>query len=412
MRRVSKEMGLLFVLVLLTLAGCRAKWDNPSGDWETTARESAELPGTDAGQWEIVDETQTEEEEIEASRPDEEREETKDFFYYGYAALQTDQEQKLYEEILDSLKDCKEETVLSTQDAQLTDRIFQLVIADHPEIFYVDGYSLTSYESEGKIVQISFTGSYLLGRDEIERRRVLLAETAAQWLGGIPQGADDYEKVKYLYEYLILHTDYEKGSADSQNICSVLLNGKSVCQGYAKTLQYLCQQLRIPAMLITGEVEGQGHAWDLLRLDGDWYYVDPTWGDASYRQIEQEPSTKETFPAVNYDYFCVTTEQISRTHVFTKGQELPECNAVRDQYYRREGLYLETADLTAVSEIFDRAVEQQEHVVTFQCANEAVYRELYRLLITEQQVFDFLPPPGNSTAYSESDAQRTFTFWL
>ena len=85
---------------------------------------------------------------------------------------------------------------------------------------------------------------------------------------------------------LILRTEYEQGSADSQTICSVLLNQRSVCQGYAKTFQYLCQLAGIPAMLVTGDVNGEGHAWNIVFLDGDWYYIDPTWGDASYQREE------------------------------------------------------------------------------------------------------------------------------
>ena len=48
----------------------------------------------------------------------------------------------------------------------------------------------------------------------------------------------------------------------------------------------------------------------------------------------------------------------------------------------------------------------------FQCADDAVYQELYRLLITEQKIFDYLPEQDHSTTFSDSDAQRTFTFWL
>ena len=86
-------------------------------------------------------------------------------------------------------------------------------------------------------------------------------------------------------------------------------------------------------MLVTGDVNGEGHAWNIVFLDGDWYYIDPTWGDASYQREEGEetPALTET---VNYDYFCVTTQEIERTHSMDDNQLLPVCNAVQDQYYR------------------------------------------------------------------------------
>lgn len=329
---------------------------------------------------------------------------------YAYSTLQDQEERLLYQEILRSLQGRERETELSTLDQDLLEPVFRCVMADHPEIFYVDGYTSTSYRLGSALKKITFSGDYTMEDDEIERRSSLLETELEQWLSGMPKESD-YEKVKYLYDYLISHTEYEMGCADSQNICSVLLNGRSVCQGYAKTFQLLCQRAGVPAFLVTGKVKGQGHAWDLILVDGQWYYVDPTWGDASYRQ-EEGVYPLSAYPAVNYDYFCVTTQQIARTHSLDEKIELPECTAVEAQYYRREGLYLETADLEQVRGIFDRAIESNAETVTFQCADDDVYREAYRLLIEEQKVFDYLPTADGKVAYADSADQRTLSFWL
>lgn len=329
---------------------------------------------------------------------------------YAYSVLQSEEERQLYREILRSLQNGERETELSTLNQELLEPVFRCVLADHPEIFYVDGYTSTSYRLGSTLRKITFSGDYTLEPAGIERRRALLEEAVSAWLADMPDGSD-YEKVKFLYEYLISHTEYELGCEDSQNICSVLLNGRSVCQGYAKAFQLLCQRAQIPALLVTGTVNGQGHAWTMISVDGAWYYVDPTWGDASYRQ-EETGYPQSAYPAVNYDYFCVTTEQIERTHVIESGQRLPECTAVSAQYYRREGLYLERADLELIAGIFARAVQAGAGVVTFQCADDAVYEEVYRLLIEEQKVFDYLPEPEGRAAYADSPVQRTFSFWL
>ena len=62
-------------------------------------------------------------------------------------------------------------------------------------------------------------------------------------------------------------------------------------------------------------------------------------------------------------------------------QLLPVCNAVQDQYYRHEGLYLQSADKEKIDEIFARAAQKGAPMVCFQCADDTVYQEVYRLLI-------------------------------
>ena len=143
---------------------------------------------------------------------------------------------------------------------------------------------MTTYRLGTELRRITFTGTWTLESDEVLSRRAQLEAAAALWLEGLPDGTDDFEKAKYIYDALILRTEYEQGSADSQTICSVLLNQRSVCQGYAKTFQYLCQLAGIPAMLVTGDVNGKDMPGISFSLDGDWYYIDPTWETLPIRE--------------------------------------------------------------------------------------------------------------------------------
>lgn len=416
----NRLCAILLTALLLCLTGC-GQWDV----WKDAAAELESGPYRQNSGAEVATDWTNSAEAVDSAQPaladtDASADGTagskslsaqaSETFYYAYSRL-SGEEKQLYREILNSLLEYQEETELSIKDPEMVERVFQYVMADHPEIFYADGYEVTTYRLGTELRRLTFTGTWTMEADEVSARRTQLEEEAAIWLNGLPDGTDDYEKAKYIYDGLIQRTEYEQGCADSQNICSVLLNQRSVCQGYAKTFQYLCQLAGIPSMLVTGEVNGEGHAWNLVFLDGDWYYTDPTWGDASYQRAEGEETTSLS-ETVNYDYFCVTTQDIERTHSIDDSQLLPVCSAVQDQYYRHEGLYLQSADWETIDAVFARAEQNSEPMVRFQCADDAVYQEVYRLLIEEQGIFEYLPESETTAAYLNSDSERTFCFWV
>lgn len=332
---------------------------------------------------------------------------------YAYESL-TEEEQRLYAEILAILEQRKEEITLSAIEEEVIGRVFQCVQNDHPELFYVEGYQLTKYTAGEEIRRITFSGTYAFTEEEIALRQEKIEQYVTDCLAGMPEGADEYEKVKYLYEYLILHTDYKLDAAENQTICSVFLYGESVCQGYAKAMQYLCRRAGIDSTLVVGTVEnGEGHAWNLVQIDNAYYYADVTWGDAFY---VFEPSgaaaPQDRQPRINYDYLCVTTEQLNKTHRIDNVVPMPRCVATDANYYVREGACFAEADIAKAEQLFAKAYEKSQETVTIKCVNEAVYAEMKQQLITEQQVFEFLKTEENTIAYTQNETQLTLSFWL
>ena len=332
---------------------------------------------------------------------------------YAYNQLTAD-EQKIYIEILWILVEYQENVKLSSMDKDEINRIFQCVLNDHPEIFYVDGYTYTQYTLGDVLKKITFTGTYSISKEEAEIRKQQIENYVNQCVADMPKNADEYGKVKYICEYLISHTDYDATVADNQNICSVFLDGRSVCQGYAKATQYLLQKIGIAATLVLGTVEsGEGHAWNLVQIDGAWYYVDTTWGDASYQAVGGEASYPENkIPTINYDYLCVTTEQLCKTHAIENVVEMPVCAAMEANYYVREGLYLTSVDEEQLKRIFENGYKQGNAFITLKCSSIAVYEQLQDMLITQQAIFRYLDCPDGVVSYTDDDKQYSMSFWL
>lgn len=332
---------------------------------------------------------------------------------YAYNQL-SEEEQTVYLEILWALREFGEDVTLSTLDHEKISHIFQCVLNDHPEIFYVDGYTYTKYTLGDILKKITFTGTYTMSREEAEDRLSRIESYVNQCFVGLHSDADEYEIVKYIYEYLIDHTEYDVSAEDSQNICSVFLGNRSVCQGYAKATQYLLQRAGIYATLVLGNISGgDGHAWNLVRIDDDWYYLDTTWGDASYQAVGGSASYPEKkIPTINYDYLCVTTSQLCKTHSIDNVVELPQCTSMEANYYVREGLYFTTLDEEQLNRIFQENYDKGSAYVTLKCATEEVYQKMQEILIDNQEIFHYLDCPDGVVSYTDSDEQYSMSFWL
>lgn len=333
----------------------------------------------------------------------------------GYAyGLLTEEEQQLYRQMLQAITGFERDVELSILNPDLLEPVFNSILADHPEIFYVDGYTFTKHTLGEEIHKITFSGQYTLTGEQVQERTEGIEDYVNRALEGIHTDMDDYQKIKYIYDYMIEHTDYRLDAPENQTICSVFLYGESVCQGYAKAFQFLCGRLGIPAVLVTGQVKnGEPHAWDMVMADGEWYYVDPTWGDAYYLMGDDDPAWQgKTRPSVNYDYLLVTTQQLLRTHTIDNSFSLPECTAMADNYYVRENAYFESVDENRLKELFARGYEEEKGIVTLKCADLIVYQEMKENLLEDQKIFDYLKGDGASAAYVDTPEQFTLSFWL
>lgn len=328
---------------------------------------------------------------------------------YAYSTL-SDTERRIYDEVYAGIVSFTENVPVSTTDPSVLDKVFNCVLTDHPEIFYVNGYRYTKYTSRDVIKRIVFSASYVYDKGESASIAADIDTVAQGIILNVSPDASDYDKIKYIYDTIVRQTEYDIDAADNQNVISVLLNKRSVCQGYAKTMQLLLLRLGIPCSLVTGTVkEDQRHAWNVVKADGEWYYADVTWGDALY-VLDEESEGEVIVPDVNYDYLLVPYSEISKTHRAEPVTLLPECISMNDNYYVREGLYFTDYDTEQLRNAFDRAAAAGESCVVLKCSDPSVYARMYAELVDGQHIFDYID--GSDVSYSSNDEMCKLLFAL
>ena len=186
---------------------------------------------------------------------------------------------------------------------------FEAVIGDHPELFWLEtGYS-GKYMGNGQCVEIDL--KYNSTINDLEGAKQKFDAAAQNLLSGAENLGSDYEKEKYVHDALAAAVIYDLTADRNQSAYSALVDGKSVCAGYARAYQYLLQQLGIPCYYCTG-YSGGNHAWNIVKLDDGYYNVDVTWDDANN---------------IRYDYFNKTDADFASTHVRQDlSVYLPACN--------------------------------------------------------------------------------------
>lgn len=120
------------------------------------------------------------------------------------------------------------------------------------------------------------------------------------------------------------------------SVLKVLENKKTICAGYANLFFELCQAVKIECLVVEGvaqnndEITAQPHAWNVVKLNNDWKFIETTWGsggisetgdfvselDLTYLFCEPKNFILEHFP--NEEKWQLLTHPISKVEFSSK----------------------------------------------------------------------------------------------
>lgn len=239
---------------------------------------------------------------------------TFDTLMYPYYQMLDDTGKALYRQIYANAQDLTESFAPVQEDitASQLRYAFMAVCDDHPELFWINTAYRYQYAPSGKIAEIDLSFNVTAAQRDTAQAAI---DAALKDITDKTYGVyDDYGKEVIVHDALLDMTLYDKNAPMNQSMYSALVNGRTVCAGYARAFQYVMQQLGVPCYFVEGYA-GESHAWNIICLDGEYYNVDATWGDTT-------PHT--------YDYFNCSDAAFAKDHARRElSVYLPGCNGSR-----------------------------------------------------------------------------------
>ena len=224
---------------------------------------------------------------------------------------------------------------------ELTD-VFLKLRLDCPEIFFVSGFHFRYYPDSANV---ELSPEYLFDKNKIKDHQKAMKARVEKLVRPAVTMAE-LEKEQYVHDFICQNVHYDKlKKSYSHEILGPLGQGVGVCEGIAKTVKILCDQLGIWCIVVISEANPEKnikyrHAWNIVKIGGTYYHLDATFDN-----------TLSHMGPVRYDYFNLDDGKVFRDHepVIWK---VPACTVSDGFYYRVKKL-----SFTKMEEVEKRALQ-------------------------------------------------------
>ena len=170
-----------------------------------------------------------------------------------------------------------------------------------------------------------------------DMERAILARCRVAFEQAVRGGMTDAEKELALHDWLLKAGKYDDLSRDNvarigrpnnSDPYGVLVNGYGICLGFATTFRLLMDLAGIECITVIGAAYNSttDHAWNMVRLDGEWYCVDVTWNN-SYEDAGGSAASA-------HKYFNVTSDFLRECNHQWDYRNVPETDAARYSWNR------------------------------------------------------------------------------
>ena len=295
-------------------------------------------------------------------------------------------EQKIYREMQTGIQNRQDEFYLTASDETLISRVYHAFLNDHPEMFWIHNRQKVYTTSYPNTEYCRFSPGYMYTDEEIAQINEAAEQAFQEMYVQIPEDADIYEKVKTVYTYLIDLADYE-ASEDDQNIAGIFWKKKAVCAGYARAVQYMLDRLGIPCIYVEGSARqsGEGHAWNIVDIDGQYYYVDATNGDQP-SFLEGDAVQLAEHKTIIYDYLCPFPDEYEQVYQISEDFTVPACTASDRDFYVLNQACFDSYDEQALYDFCCMRLDNGAAVIRFKFTSQDDFESAYSQWIQNEYI--------------------------
>ena len=290
-----------------------------------------------------------------------------------------EKEQAVYEALYRGIAEKQEYIPLPYEiDGDIYSKIYCILEKQEGRYFYLG----SSYYTAQKVRQ-----AQIAYRDDIDKSDEMIEkfnEAEVKAIDEISGQTSDYDKVRAINDYIVKNCVYVTGEdvEYSPTAYGCLVEKKANCEGYAKAFGVLAADFGLESVLVTGKTDkGENHAWNQVKVDGEWYNIDVTWAD------------NDNGDEVRHAYFLCTDKDFSETHMRSSENFEPfECTCDDNNYYVKNNLYVEEEE--DARRIIEQAVSNGEKSIEMKFSSRVLYKDFKSKYIRDQEIFDLLTESG------------------
>ena len=285
-------------------------------------------------------------------------------FYYCREALKTLENSDAllfaYDSIVAGIDACAEEITVSNNQYKISPAEFEMVLEatrrDHTEQFWMGGSYTPNHDGS---VFWSLEPTYTMKGAELQDAKAAFEQAINLMLARLSPEMSEYEKEKALHDMLasqIVYDSNRETAPNAHNAYGALVEGRAVCEGYAESLQCLLHRVGIQSVEIFGyginptTGIGEPHAWNAVRIDGEYYLVDLTWNDQPNILLHAYFNQTSAIMREDHDQWIIgqnANNEILTCEVF----DLPVCTATKENYFTKENLRIQNYTAESIGKL-------------------------------------------------------------